>query len=126
MKKLTLFLSLAFLMNSLSAMATTLSWGELNFSKQYSLKQDIAFEDGYILKTGSPFILKDLIAEESSFIYYEMHSENCAHPEKSSEMVLVTPIGSDESQSVGVKMEKGCHLSLWVETKDLNSSTLFN
>ena len=126
MKKLK-YLSIFFVCTlSQFAFASPLEWNDLGMAKTYSLRQEINFQGKIIIPAGEKFEMQDYISQDF-FSYFEMHALECDDPTLTSEMILVTPEASDQSsdQSVGVKIQEDCNIGVWVETKDLNSPSLF-
>lgn len=56
---------------------------------------------------------------------YRLTQSPCPHPEWESGMEIVTPAGNPESSAVGVQLGKGCQWEIFLEQKDLSTSSFF-
>lgn len=129
MKQIALGFFLIFVMIfQVSAHAADLEWGDLELYNQYVLNQAVSFPGTIEIAKGETFEILDVIAGEASLIYFQLHLVNCQNPDLVSEMILINPSPNDQSRdrSVGLQMDTGCNLSVWVEARDYYSASLFS
>ncbi len=121
------FLFLFSLMFAVGVKAEVLNWNDLEADQNYILRQDIVFENGVILKKGSSFLIEDILSEE---VYFNLQTsqEGCEDPALETEMILVNPSLEENShdRSVGLRLETGCRLQIYLEPQDYYSQSLFS
>lgn len=128
MMKFFFMFSLVFIMSQNISLAADLEWGDLELYEQYTLNQDIEFPGVTVLSAGEKFELRDVMAGGPPLTYFEMHLVDCKDPDLSTEMIIVNPSPEDQGRdrSVGVQLDVGCNLSIWVEARDHYSRSLFS
>jgi len=111
-------------------LATPVSWYELETGDILSLAQDVHLEHaGHALPEGSAYRLikkEPLSIPGAPMIYLGLEQAPCPQPEWESEMEIVVPRGNPERSAVGVELRPGCLLGIYVEQKDLFTSSLFS
>lgn len=126
MKKI--ILTFFFLLLTLStAFAGGLDWSDIELNEDYYLSQSIKFPGIVEFKKDDKFEVLDIFTGDSNIIYYQMHLINCKEPDLQAEMILINPSPEDRSHdhSVGVELEEGCNLGIWIEASDYYSPSLF-
>lgn len=115
---ITLILSLNF------AYATNLEWGDLELYEQYTLTQPLEFPGLTTIQSGEKFEMQDAFGGEAGLIYLEMHLLNCQNPDLVTEIEIIKP-ELEHDRSIGVQLDTGCNLGIWVEGKDYYSQSFF-
>jgi hypothetical protein len=109
-------------------MLSSLSWNNVDPEGQvFALTEKVTLGDPYF-PTGTELRLLErepLTFPGANLMLYRLTQEPCAHPEWSSEMQIITPAGNQESSAVGVELGRGCQWSIYVEQKDLATSSFF-
>lgn len=120
--------SVVFIMSQNISLAADLEWGDLELYEQYTLNQAIEFPGVTVLSAGEKFELRDVMAGGPPLTYFEMHLVDCKDSDLSTEMIIVNPSPEDQGRdrSVGVQLDVGCNLSIWVEARDHYSRSLFS
>lgn len=120
--------SLVLIMSQNISLAADLEWGDLELYEQYTLNQAIEFPGVTVLNAGEKFELREVMAGGPPLTYFEMHLVDCKDPDLSTEMIIVNPSPEDQGRdrSVGVQLDVGCNLSIWVEARDHYSRSLFS
>ena len=126
MKVFLLFIFFSFSYQSISK-ASPVIWGDVELNKRYALSQNIVFPEVAEFRKGYKLDVLDFIAGEGPVMYYQAHLVNCQKPELEAEMILINPGPEDTTRdrSIGVKLEKGCNLGLFLEPIDFYSSSIF-
>jgi hypothetical protein len=107
--------------------ANTLEWGDLETNSRYLLNKKITFPGIAVFNIGDKFDVLDTISEDGPVIYYQMHLVDCKNPDLTAEMILVNPSPNDtRDRSVGVQLEAGCNLGIYLEPRDFYSPSLFD
>lgn len=125
MKKIILLVTLLF---SSSIFAASMEWSELEQYSEYKLTQKISFENGVTLASGEVYEVREIEALSIPgypMFYYSFHKKNCTQPNQTAEMVIVEIPGKDRGVSIGVELEEGCNLSLYLEVKDYYLQSAF-
>ena len=62
-----------------------------------------------------------------SVLYFQFHLVNCKNPELQAEMIIINPSPEDQTRnrSVGVQLESGCNLGVFLESTDIYSASIF-
>lgn len=128
MMKKMLVLSLLLAMTQTISEAAVLEWGDLELYEQYTLNQTIEFPGVAEIKAGERFELRDTMAGGPPLTYFEFHLLDCQQPDLTSEIIIVNPSPLDQTRdrSVGVQLDVGCNLSIWVEGRDHYTHSLFS
>jgi hypothetical protein len=123
-----LFITLAFISFQNLSFANTLEWGDLETNSRYLLNQTITFPGIAEFKIGDKFDVLDSINESGPVMYYQMHLVNCQNPDLTADMILVNPSPNDTTRdrSVGIQLEAGCNLGIFLEPRDFYSPSLFD
>ena len=115
-------------MKALFALLSLLAWNEPEVGDRLALTQEISlgssnFTPGKTLRLQE---LEPLDISGSPLMHYLLVEESCEHPEAQSEMEIITPNGNDDSTAVGVELNPGCNWEIWLEQKDLYTSSFFS
>ncbi|RZA05419.1 MAG: hypothetical protein EOP11_12855 [Proteobacteria bacterium] len=112
------------------ALVRPLFWNELDQGRTLSLRQEIRLSDKVVIPAGTEMVItmrEALSGPGMSLMYYGAREINCTHPEWQEGLELVLPEGElDASRAVGIELGKNCQWGVYVETKDLDSATIFN
>lgn len=107
-----------------------LYWNELELGQALTLRQEIKLSDKVSFPAGTNLVLtarEPVSGPGISLTYFSLTETPCAKPEWQEGMELVLPEGElDSSRSVGIELGKGCQWGIYVETKDLDASAIFN
>jgi hypothetical protein len=113
-----------------AAVIRPLYWNELEEGRAYSLRQEVKLSDKVKFPANTRL---ELTAREAlsgpglSLVYFGLREAPCANPQWQEGLELVLPEGElDSSRSVGVELGKNCQWGIYVETKDLEASAIFN
>lgn len=114
-------------MKILFALLSLLAWNEPEVGDRLALTQEISLgtSNFAVGKTLQLQELEPLDIAGHPVMYYVLSEENCEHPEAQSEMEIITPNGNSESSAVGVELSSGCKWEIWLEQKDLFTSSFF-
>lgn len=125
MKNLILFSSILFSISSFAA--ESMEWGNLEQYERYQLGMDVEIPGVATFKTGEKFDLNDIISGGVPIVYFQLHAVDCQNPDLVSDMILINPSpeDTDRDHSVGIQLEEGCNLGVYVETQDVYSKSLF-
>ncbi len=127
MKTLSLALSLM-VFSSAAFSANVAEWADIELYQTLELKQDISFPGVIDFKTGAKFEVLDTMPSAGGLVYYAIHSVKCDNPDLTADMILVNPSPEETKidRSVGVALDEGCDLDIWVEGRDYYTQSLFN
>lgn len=113
-----------------AAVVRPLYWNELDEGRTLQLRQEIKLSDKVKFPAGTKLQLtarEALSGPGLSLTYFGLRETPCANPEWQEGLELVLPEGElDSSRSVGVELAKNCQWGIYVETKDLEASAIFN
>ena len=118
----------AFMLLQNLAFCANLEWGDIEAYNQYKLTQAITFPGIIDLKADQKYETLDIVTMDSSLIYFQMHQVDCKNPDLVADMILINPTPEDRSRdhSVGIQLEEGCNLGIWIEASDYFYSSLFS
>lgn len=121
-------IAVLFCLVSTSALAETLSWGDLEAGPKYILNADIPFENGMVLKKGDAFALDDMGQGNAPVVYLTFKNLSCTDPSLTAEMVLFNPEPNDTAhdKSIGVEMYEDCYVSMYVEPQFFYNISVFD
>lgn len=134
MKKNRLFI-LFFLMLSFISFFPTMAharvaeWVDLELDEFYTLKQSITFPQLDEIKSGEKVEVRNLINTGPPFMYFEVKLLKCKKPDQTfDDIIMVNPSPMDETRdrSARVLLKKGCLLSIWVDSRDFYTESLFH
>ena len=122
-----LIFALMMLFTSLVLSAQTLEWGDLEMYQKYTLRSEIKFDSGLTFKPGATFEMFDAHSEGAPIIYMQFHFDGCTDPYHTEDVILVNPSPEDTTRdrSIGVQLEEGCNLGVFVEPADYYSPSIF-
>ncbi|MDO9181923.1 MAG: hypothetical protein Q7U04_05925 [Bacteriovorax sp.] len=108
--------------------ASTADWSDIELNQQYRLSLPISFPGIPDFQKGEKIEILDYNAGEGSVIYYLAHYLNCKNPDLEAEMILVNPNPEDRGHdhSVGILLETGCNLGIFIEPTDYFSQSIFD
>ncbi len=114
------------------ALLTALPWFDLEPEQTLRLTQKIALgqaaeQPSY--PAGTSLVLRErepLAVPGAPLLLLKLEEASCAHPEWQSELEIITPAGNDESSAVGVQVYQGCRWEIYLEQKDLLTSSFFS
>lgn len=115
------------ILTSTVANAGTLSWSEIAAGQAVTLRQKFTLgPNGPTFNADLDFAV--LTAEPLSIpaSMIRLREEPCVEPSRTSPMELVTPEGNQESSAVGLQLSGDCVWKVFVETKDLETPSLFS
>lgn len=121
MKKILLLASLIF---SATTFASAKEWSDLELYNDYKVTQDIVFENGVVIPKGEAFELRQvepLSIPGYPMFYMQFHQNNCQNADQTAELSIMN-IGSD---AVGVELEEGCNVGLYLEFKYYYNNSSF-
>ncbi len=121
MKIIVLILSIFF---SLNAFADSIQWSDLELYNEYKSTQDIVFDNGVVFPAGEVFelrVMDPLTIPGYPMLYLQFHQKNCANVDQTAELSLLK-IGETV---VGIDMEEGCNLGMYLEVKDYYTNSSF-
>lgn len=119
------YLSLFFLLLSLTASAEILQWADLELDQKIILNQEILFaQEGLVIPAETEFTTEDFIGLPIDVELYQVKMKKCAFPSETAEMILLEPYQKND-RSVGITLKENCVLEIFVELKDLYSNSLF-
>lgn len=111
-----LFLICLFGFNSWSV--ELLNWNDLEVDGKYHLGQEIIFEKEQIsIPQGSPLLLNDVIGGELPVLLLTFKNLLCTNEELQTEMVLHLLDPNDRDSAIGVVLETGCTVNMYVEPR---------
>ena len=125
MKLIILLSSILF---STSILASNLEWSELEMYNEYVITQKVDFESGATLPSGDIYELREVEALSIPgypMLYHSFHKKNCVSPDDVAEMSLLQVPDSEGVVTIGVQLEEGCNLGLYLEVKDYYRKSLF-
>ena len=129
MKNIFLLSSFLFsLLFSSSIFAANLQWSDLELYNEYVITQKVVFENGVTLPSDDVYELREIEALSIPgypMLYHSFHKKNCTNPDETAEMSLLEVPGKDWDVTVGVQLEEGCNLGLYLEVKDYYSTSSF-
>ncbi len=121
MKKLILSLVILF-----SSQLLALDWYDFELGTTFKLDKEIVFaKEGITLKKGEHFQLDDIITLPISVSVFQFEVNNCPGENVSTEMIIIDPTFNAGDPSVGVQLQEGCLLEVYVELKDYFTKSLF-
>jgi hypothetical protein len=108
--------------------ASELSWNDLENYNQYYSNQAISFPGVVDIAAGEKFELREILGGNNTTIFFQFHLVNCTLPYLESELVIqkLMPVESFREHFVGLKLEQGCNISMWVEARDFYTYGLFS
>lgn len=109
---------------SFNAFAASVQWTDLELYSEYKTTQDIVFENGFTFPAGEVFELRamdPLTIPGYPMMYLQFHQKNCVNVDQTAELSLLE-IGPTV---VGIDMEEGCNLGMYLEVKDIYSDSSF-
>lgn len=127
MKKILVALCTFFALQNI-ALSAQLDWSDIEAYNQYKLSQTITFPGIAEFSVNQKFVTLDIITVDSNLIYYQMHLLDCQNPDLVADMILINPNPEDRSRdhSVGVQLEEGCNLGIWIEPADYFGASFFS
>lgn len=122
-----LLMSLIFISFQHFSAASTVQWSDIELDGRYILNQTISFPGVTEFHKGDKFDVLEFIAGAGPVMYYQVHFVNCKKPDLESEMILINPAPEDTTRdrSIGVQLETGCNLAIFLEPADLYSPSIF-
>ena len=124
MKKLIVLAALLISSNIFAKEEITTNWYDMEVYSRYTLKQDIVFENGLSFKAGEQFDMFDFISGGVPVAYFGLHQVNCKNPDQTAELSIVV-VPTKPIQKVGVELEEGCNIALYVELRDFFKDSIF-
>ncbi len=116
-------------LGALALLWAPVTWMDLDTGQEFRLTQPIelgasgpAFPEGTTLSLISR---EPLSIPGAPMELLGLEQIPCAHPEWTSDMEIITPLGNDERSAVGVQLDPGCQWKVYVETKDLFTPSFF-
>lgn len=109
---------------SFSAFASNVQWNDLELYNEYKTTQEIVFDNGVTFPAGEVFemrLMDPLTIPGYPMLYLQFHQKNCVNVDQTADLSLLT-IGSTV---VGIEMEEGCNLGMYLEVKDVYSDSSF-
>jgi hypothetical protein len=107
--------------------AKNLDWNEIELYNRYSLNYPISFLGTIEFKVGDRFEVLSANADGGPVLYYQFHFIDCKNPTIEAEMILINhnPADTSRDRSIGVELERGCNLGIYLEPLDMYSSSIF-
>ncbi|MBC7540245.1 MAG: hypothetical protein H7281_15580 [Bacteriovorax sp.] len=123
-----LLMSLFFILFQNISAASTLQWSDLEIKGHYVLDQKVSFPGVAEFEKGDKVDVLNFIPGLGNIMYYQVHLVNCKKPKLESDMILINPTPQDSSRdrSVGVQLEAGCNIAIFLEPIDFYSPSLFS
>lgn len=123
-----LIVMLSFICVQSFSFAVAVDWSNVELNGQYSLNQNIVFPGVFEFHKGDHFEVIDFIGGYGPTMYYQVHFENCQDPDQEAELILVKPIPEDvnRDRSVGIQLETGCNLGIFIEPYDYYTPSIFS
>lgn len=121
MKSIIIILSFIF---SFTAVAENVQWSDLELYNEYKTSQDIVFDNGLVFPAGEIFemrVMDALSVPGYPMFYLQFHQKNCLNVEATAELSLMQ-IGATV---VGIDMEEGCNMGIYLEVKDYYNQSSF-
>ncbi|MBC7426987.1 MAG: hypothetical protein H7336_00155 [Bacteriovorax sp.] len=125
MKKIILLAAISF---SSSIFAASVQWSDLEQYNGYKITQKLVFENGVTLPAGDVYELNEIEALSIPgypMMLYGFHKKNCTTPDQTADISIVEVPGQDWDVEVGIQLEEGCNLGVYLEVKDLYSGSTF-
>lgn len=108
------------------AEATALTWSEIGVGQNVTLRQKFTLgEGGPTFQSGLSLVVLETGALGIPVTLIRMREEVCSEPARTAPMELVTPEGNSESTAVGIQLPGNCDWEIFIEQKDLGTSSLF-
>lgn len=102
------------------------SWNELEVSETYHLSQSLPLDSSWSLAAGTQFYFEEMIPTD---IYFQLRlrQTECVNYDQVSDLVLYNPSPEDPyfNRSVGLQMEEGCLLNIYLEPTDYYTPSVF-
>ena len=117
------------LVGTASARAADLSWSDLSELQgaPLQLRQPLHWERGSFSRGDEFYFESEMPLEGIGVMLLELRSQKCANPAATGDMQIVRPEGSatDRDASVGVTLDPGCRIEVYVEDADYMGMSLF-
>ena len=126
MRSLIVLIVLAF-----SSHAFATSWNDLEIGQSYTLNQEIKLKSNspsgsdFHLTAGTSLIQSDLIPLDMiSVMLYQFKLPNCPGNDFETEMEIIPVQGTSPLVEIGAQVASNCLLEVFIETKDIFSSSI--
>jgi hypothetical protein len=123
---------LIFMMFIFSLQMAQASWNELEEQKEYKINQAIQLIQNersrsiLDISQGEKFLLKEITGLDMIRVtYFQFDYKNCPGPAMTTDMEIIAVKNTSPMVEVGAQLEKDCKLGIFIENKDLMSSSLF-
>lgn len=102
------------------------TWSDLEVNETYRLTHDLSLSSSLNLNSGSSFYFEELVPTDIYF-HLKFRQTDCPSPDLLSDLILYNPSPEDPyfNRSVGLKMEEGCLLNIYIEPTDYYTRSLF-
>lgn len=120
--------TLLFFFTQAALAASPQPWFDLEVGEQFALSQEIELA-GHGFPAGTRLWLESrepISVPGAPMSYYSFYQSPCSQPELEAELEIVVPAGNPESSAVGVELFRGCNWGVYVENKDLFSSSFLS
>ena len=120
MKKILLLASVFFS----STVFASAQWSDLELYNSYKSTQEIAFENGIVIPKGEEFELRQiepLTIPGYPMFYLQFHQTKCVNVDQTADMSLLDVEGT----VLGVDLEEGCNVGMYLEIKDYYNNSAF-
>lgn len=86
------------------------------------------FENGVVIPAGEVFEMRALDALSIPgypMFYMQFHQQNCKNVDQTAELSILEVNGESGRTSVGVDLEEGCNIGMYLEVKDYYKDSAF-
>lgn len=110
----------------------TVEWNDLEIdqnlkiTQSFQLKQKIAAGSLVDIVKGQQFVLTDIIGLDMiNVVLFKLEYKNCPGPAMSTDMEIIPVNNTSPVVEIGAQLIENCSLEIFIETKDLMTSSFF-